>query len=116
MGTPHFVMISFSVQKLLSSVRFHLFIFVLIVINKWQLSQGCYFFLTIKNTNKIISAEEHALSSAFTPNKSKKLKSGKKNKIRSSHCGSVEMNLTCIHEDTGLIPGLDQWVKDLASP
>ena len=32
MGTPHFVMISFSVQKLLSSVRFHLFIFVLIVI------------------------------------------------------------------------------------
>ena len=23
----------------------------------------------------------------------------------SSHCGSVEMNLTSIHEDTGLIPG-----------
>ena len=27
---------------------------------------------------------------------------------RSSHRGSVEMNLTCIHEDAGLIPGLSQ--------
>ena len=33
---------------------------------------------------------------------------------RSSHHGSVEMNLTRIHEDAGLIPGLDQWVKDAA--
>ena len=29
-------------------------------------------------------------------------------------CGSVVMNPTSIHEDTGLIPGPDQWAKDLA--
>ena len=35
---------------------------------------------------------------------------------RNSFCGSVEMNLTSIHEDEGLIPGFTQWVKDLALP
>ena len=32
----------------------------------------------------------------------------------SSRCGLVEMHLTSILEDTGLIPGLTQWIKDLA--
>ena len=32
----------------------------------------------------------------------------------SSHCGSVVMNLTRVHEDVGLIAGLDQWIKDPA--
>ena len=36
--------------------------------------------------------------------------------LGSSHCGSTVKNPTSIHVDLGSIPGLAQWVKDLALP
>ena len=36
--------------------------------------------------------------------------------VGSSHCGSVEMNLACVHEDAGSIPCLALWVRDIALP
>ena len=45
---------------------------------------------------------------------SKKENTFQKYKFQSSLCGSVETNLTSIHENAGLIPVFTQWVKDPA--
>ena len=39
-----------------------------------------------------------------------------KHGTRSSRCGSAVMNRARIHEASGSIPGLAQWVKDLVWP
>ena len=40
----------------------------------------------------------------------------KKRTFGSSLYGAVETNPTCIHEDSGSVRGLAQWVKDPARP
>ena len=39
-----------------------------------------------------------------------------KKNFGSSHCGAAETNPTRNHEVAGSIPGLAQWIKDLALP
>ena len=44
------------------------------------------------------------------------MKAIKEAQHRSSHGGLAIKNLASIHEDVGSIPGLTQWIKDLALP
>ena len=50
----------------------------------------------------MITANQKSITNTHT-NKTKQSKS--------SHCGTVVMNLTSIHKDLGSIPGPDQWAK-----
>ena len=49
-------------------------------------------------------------------NAESKISSNKSKNYWSSYCGAVEMNLTSIHEDVGLIPGFSQWLGDPSVP
>ena len=53
---------------------------------------------------------------AFLSKSFQKKKNHVKNNKRSFPRGSVVMNPTSIHEDSGLIRGLPQWVRDLMLP
>ena len=70
-------------------------------------------FISLDDDIKVKGLEDGLLFSFFPDGY--KGKAGEKKK-RCSHCSSVEMNPTSIHEDAGLIPVLAQWVKDPALP
>ena len=67
--------------------------------------------MVIKIFTKVRRMEEHSENFNKEIGKKSELKS---RVMGSPHHGSMEMNLTSIHEDAGSVPGLTQWVKDLA--
>ena len=52
------------------------------------------------------------LNSTLETKDEKPIPFSKADRLGSSRRGSVEMYLSTIHEDSGSIPGLAQWVKD----
>ena len=69
------------------------------------------------NCNNFLKEKEKTGSSINDAGKTGKLHVKKKNEIkRFSGIPVVAQNLTGIHEDAGWIPGLAQWVMDLALP
>ena len=58
-------------------------------------------------------SHQHRLPSGCIP---QNRQGSKSDLLGSSAHGSVETNLTSIHEDACLIPGLAHWVRDQALP
>ena len=86
-----------------------------------KLQAGLHQIIITRNINEcktnlqpiIISARPHENTCSAVKNYDNFLF---KKALWSSHRGSVEMNLTNIHEDRGSIPGLAQWLTDPVLP
>ena len=70
-----------------------------------RLTVNCFEFLSSSKSREV------CLKVNYMRHRSMKMSSFKNNDLRSSPCGMAETNLTSIHEDTGLILGLTQWVR-----
>ena len=67
---------------------------------------------TSRTNHILINNEQKNGEIKYIPSKIKK----KNVKIGSSRRGQWLMNVTGIHDDAGLIPGLAQWIKDPVLP